>query len=638
MVPSPNKRKVPPTTGPDPKRTKKLPKARPRAKASNTKPKTEKTKAKTKAKAALAGRTVFDASTLGWESVGEDFGGLQVLSGVDVVKDGERVRFIVKDDTTGAKGDATGAKQDATEAKDEATEAKNLGAENEDEGEAFEGFSDDDVEGQGMDSGKAGDAQAEVGGERFVGETASAAAASKETKARQDNVARNTENGMDEKKSKAKRAEQVQGAATDKGGKKCKQKKIADKKPPKSSSSHGRENEFMALAEMEGGQVEDGDDLDMTEWVALNLSPGLVSAVAKLGFVKPTAIQKKTIPEIVAGEDVIGKAQTGSGKTLAFGIPIVERWLEMHEGQLEEAGDEDDEDDEDESRTTTKKSDKKKSKAPLAVILSPTRELAKQIGEHIKAVCDGLPTSPYVCVVTGGLSIQKQQRQLEKADIVIGTPGRLWEVLDGDASLQKQFTKIQFLVIDEADRLFKVGQFKEAEDIIGALDRQTPGNGYGDDSDSDAGDETTERQTLVFSATLDKDLQTKLAGKFSKTGSEDEKMAYLMKCLKFRGQPKFIDVNPVSRMADNLREGLIECGAMEKVRRLGHIFDTFFTSVLTSLQHTQTCLASLFSDTNSPTCRISTSTPSSFSILAVAPSSSPTRFPPSAASRLCCRI
>ncbi|QPH10571.1 hypothetical protein C2857_001950 [Epichloe festucae Fl1] len=563
MVSPPNKRKVPPTAGPDPKRAKKLPKAGPRAKASNTKtdakPKTHKTKAK--AKAALAGRAVFDASTLGWESVGEGFGGLQVLSGVDVVRDGESVRFIVKDDTTGAKDDTTGAKDDAREAKDDATEAKNLGAEDEDEGEPFEGFSDDDLEGQDMDPGKAGDTQAEVGSERFVGETASVAAASKETNARQENVDRN--NGVDEKKSKAKKTEQVQGVATDKGGKKCKQKKIADKKLRK--SSHGRENEFLALAEMEGGKAEDQDDLDMTEWVALNLSPGLVSAVARLGFAKPTAIQKKTIPEIVAGGDVIGKAQTGSGKTLAFGIPIVERWLEMYEGQLEEAAeDEDDEDDEDESRTTTKKSDEKKSKAPLAVILSPTRELAKQIGEHIKAVCDGLPTSPYVCVVTGGLSIQKQQRQLEKADIVIGTPGRLWEVLDGDARLQKQFTKIQFLVIDEADRLFKVGQFKEAEDIIGALDRQTPEDGYGDDSDSDAGDETRERQTLVFSATLDKDLQTKLAGKFSKPGSEDEKMAYLMKCLKFRGEPKFIDVNPVSRMADNLREGLIECGAMEK--------------------------------------------------------------------------
>ena len=93
-------------------------------------------------------------------------------------------------------------------------------------------------------------------------------------------------------------------------------------------------------------------------------------------------------------------------------------------------------------------------------------------------------------------------------------------------------------------------------------------NFQSDNEDSDSDAEMTRRQTLVFSATFDKNLQTKLAGKgrSAKAGSDEEKMEYLMKCLKFRTEPKFIDVNPVSRMADNLREGLIECGAMEKVR------------------------------------------------------------------------
>jgi len=221
---------------------------------------------------------------------------------------------------------------------------------------------------------------------------------------------------------------------------------------------------------------------------------------------------------------------------------MVERWLEMQEQGVERTG-------------------------PMSVVLSPTRELAKQLGDHLKALCDGLPSAPYVCVVTGGLSILKQQRQLEKADIVIGTPGRLWEVLSGDRALQSKFAKIKFLVVDEADRLFKVGQFKEAEDIIGALDGKSPGDDAesSDEEDEDEEDEHSARQTLVFSATFDKDLQTKLAGKGKSTGSDDEKMAYLMKCLKFRGEPKFIDVNPISQMASGLREGLIECGAMEKV-------------------------------------------------------------------------
>ncbi|KAG5978288.1 hypothetical protein E4U55_006301 [Claviceps digitariae] len=622
MVSASNKRKVPPTTGPDPKRSKQTTNAGTGTAPTGTKkkahrgtlsrdgkdakPKPGKTsKSRT---ARPGGRVVFDASSLGWESVGEDFGALQVLSGVEVVKDGEKVQFIVKDE--------------------DAAPTARVAAEGAAEGEAFEGFGDDVVEGAGGDSGEGGDAEGRVA----VGGTEEEDAAAAEE--RRDAVGvegrdRSKDKDKDKAQKKKKNSKKNGGkmvvgggeddedddknnnnnnkrddtdvvdktGKSDTAGRKPKSQKLGDQNKMSKSCSFSKQtkgNEFSALADMESDQAQD-NDLDMAAWVALNLSPSLVSAIAKLGFSKPTAIQQQSIPEIVAGEDVIGKAQTGSGKTLAFGIPIVERWLEMHEAEMDgdmevdvdEDEDENEDEDEDLSRTTStttktkdQKSRGKPRKAPLAVILSPTRELAKQIGDHIKAVCDGLPaSSPYVCVVTGGLSIQKQQRQLEKADIVIGTPGRLWEVLDGDASLQRQFTKIQFLVIDEADRLFKVGQFKEAENIIGALDRQAPEQGYSDDSDSDSepisgapteGHETRERQTLVFSATFDKDLQTKLAGKAKSSksgqgqGGEDEKMAYLMKCLKFRGEPKFIDVNPVGRLADNLREGLIECGAMEK--------------------------------------------------------------------------
>jgi ATP-dependent RNA helicase DDX24/MAK5 len=416
---------------------------------------------------------------------------------VDVVKNGDSVQFVVKSDKE--------TKQ-------------RVPSDNEDEEGSFEGFGDDAVASEPVDSGEAGDSQDGLEGEKPQEEIPA------------------VKRGKEKSRSKTDKSQKTQ--------------KIADKELQK-PTSHGAGNEFLALAEMADGEAEDDDDIDMGEWVALNLSPALVSAIAKLGFAKPTNIQKKSIPEIISGEDVIGKAQTGSGKTLAFGLPIVEKWLDMYE---EEQRDEDDQ-----PKT-------KKRTGPMAVVLSPTRELAKQIGDHIKAVCNGLPASPYVCVVTGGLSIQKQQRQLEKADIVIGTPGRLWEVLDGDAKLQKQFTRISFLVVDEADRLFKVGQFKEAENIIGALDRENP-EADQDSDDSDSESEGAVRQTLVFSATFDKNLQTKLAGKgkSAKAGSDEEKMAYLMKCLKFRGEPKFIDVNPVSQMADRLREGLIECGAMEKV-------------------------------------------------------------------------
>lgn len=309
-----------------------------------------------------------------------------------------------------------------------------------------------------------------------------------------------------------------------------------------------RGNSFGALAALADGGQDDGpvdEDVDVDAWLPLKLSERVLAALQRLKFATPTAIQEKAIPQILKGGDVIGKAQTGSGKTLAFGIPMVEKWLEIFAPEGEDDGRE-----------------KVKREGPMAVVLSPTRELAKQLGDHLRALCEGLDKAPYICVVTGGLSIHKQQRQLEKADIVIGTPGRLWEVLGGDMELQETFTKIKFLVVDEADRLFKAGQFKEAEDIIGALDGKDPEAGEDEDDDEDM----EPRQTLVFSATFDKDLQTKLAGKGRHKAPKDDQMAYLMKCLKFRQEPEFIDVNPTSQMADRLREGLVECGAMEKVR------------------------------------------------------------------------
>ncbi|KAI1278274.1 P-loop containing nucleoside triphosphate hydrolase protein [Xylaria sp. FL0933] len=279
------------------------------------------------------------------------------------------------------------------------------------------------------------------------------------------------------------------------------------------------------------------DDIDLSEWVKLDLSAEILSSLAKLKFSKPTAIQAAAIPHILAGHDVIGKASTGSGKTLAFGIPIVEKWLELAR--------------EESAETATK--------TPLALILSPTRELAHQLTDHIKNLCNGLPNSPYVCSITGGLSVQKQQRQLAKADIIVGTPGRLWEVLSSSSDIMSSFRGVSYLVVDEADRLLTEGHFKEAEEILSALDRAEVDEGEEDVS-------LAPRQTLVFSATFHKGLQQKLAGKGKfNLMSEEDSMEYLLKKLNFREEtPKFIDVNPVSQMAEGLKEGLVECGAMEK--------------------------------------------------------------------------
>ncbi|RAL67027.1 hypothetical protein DID88_007807 [Monilinia fructigena] len=271
-------------------------------------------------------------------------------------------------------------------------------------------------------------------------------------------------------------------------------------------------NVFQALEEDTEREV------DVSGWAELDLSSNTLSALSKLGFSKPTPIQFEAIPEVLAGHDVVGKASTGSGKTLAFGIPIVEKWLEVY-GEL----------DEDELKKSTR--------PPTALILSPTRELAHQLTEHITALCKGMSTSPYVAAVTGGLSVQKQQRQLAKADIIIGTPGRLWEVISSSNELSAGLKQVRFLVIDEADRLLTDGHFKEAEEILNALDRTHA------DEDGEEEDTLQPRQTLVFSATFHKGLQQKLAGK-GKQSFKDEKE-----------KPKFVDVNPISQMAANLKEG-----------------------------------------------------------------------------------
>lgn len=286
-----------------------------------------------------------------------------------------------------------------------------------------------------------------------------------------------------------------------------------------------------------------------------------------MSFTSPTPIQSAAIPEIVAGRDFIGKASTGSGKTLAFGIPMLEYYLKQSHATPLDAD---------------SQPDKNADRMPLALVLSPTRELAHQLHSHLTALAAFIPDIRIVSV-TGGLSIQKQLRQLTEnggADVIIATPGRLWEVVsEGHGWIEKLRKGLKFLVVDEADRLLQEGHYKEVEDVLNLLDKPDE-----DDDDQSGGEEhetggkkqtkaaKVERQTLVFSATFHKGLQQKLAGKSTKnSGGGDlmgqmESMEYLLKKLHFREEsPKFIDVNPAGQLADRLSEGIIECGAMEKV-------------------------------------------------------------------------
>ncbi|RMJ27191.1 hypothetical protein PHISP_01960 [Aspergillus sp. HF37] len=302
-------------------------------------------------------------------------------------------------------------------------------------------------------------------------------------------------------------------------------------------------------------QDEEDDGVDVSAWNSLGLSSEILTSISKLKFAIPTPVQTSCVPAILKGHDVIGKASTGSGKTLAFGIPILEHYLQRRRRNRDDAD--------------------KKGSFPAALILSPTRELAHQLAKHIGELTMHAPdTDTRIALLTGGLSVQKQQRLLADADIVIGTPGRVWEILSTGHGLIRKMQKIQFLVVDEADRLLSQGHFKEVEEILAALDRVEDGDPE-DKKDPEVENDTPEsepqpqRQTLVFSATFHRDLQQKLAGKGQWTGSDlmdtKESMEYLLQKLNFREEkPKFIDVNPVSQMAEGLKEGIVECGAMEK--------------------------------------------------------------------------
>ncbi|KAI3392252.1 hypothetical protein diail_5940 [Diaporthe ilicicola] len=438
-------------------------------------------KAPAKASKSSKPKRVVDANSLAWKAVdlpemfndAEGFFGLEEISGVDVVRNGNVVKFVTADDSP---------------------------TPDENEDDDFEGFGDDPVEPTTQEDHEI------------------------PSPSEADTTAPTND---DAETDSTKETQQTQ-------------KKDKKQKKKKNSTPHtedDRELESNVFASAGDAAADDaGEDLDMSAWVPLDLSPQMISCLARLKFSKPTDIQAAAIRKIIAGRDLIGKASTGSGKTLAFAIPIVEAWLSrQQEGKTEEK------------------------KSPIGLIMSPTRELAHQITNHIKALCGGLTTPPYICSVTGGLSVHKQQRQLEKADIVIGTPGRLWEVLSSSSALLGSFKTVNFLVVDEADRLLSDGHFKEAEEILKAIDRVEV-----DEDDEEP--KLFPRQTLVFSATFNKNLQQKLAGKGkSNLMDAQESMEYLLKKLNFREEkPKFVDVNPVDQMAQGLKEGLVECGAMEK--------------------------------------------------------------------------
>lgn len=154
------------------------------------------------------------------------------------------------------------------------------------------------------------------------------------------------------------------------------------------------------------------------------------------GFPKPTPIQSATWPLLFSGRDVIGVAETGSGKTIAFGLPCLRRILELKKCHS--------------------------SSRVYGAIITPTRELAMQIYDQLTKFA---PTGISVACIYGGASKDDQRRALKKASIVVATPGRLKDLLSDQSVNLKS---VQYLVLDEADRMLDKGFEQDIRDIIGA--------------------------------------------------------------------------------------------------------------------------------------------------------------------------
>ncbi|XP_066138738.1 ATP-dependent RNA helicase DDX54 [Euwallacea fornicatus] len=226
---------------------------------------------------------------------------------------------------------------------------------------------------------------------------------------------------------------------------------------------------------------------------SMNLSFNVLKGIAKRGYKQPTPIQRKTIPLLLEGRDVVGMARTGSGKTAAFLIPMFEK-LKMRSMKA----------------------------GARALILSPTRELALQTLKFIKEI--GKFMNLKAAVILGGDSMEDQFSALHgNPDIIVATPGRFLHVC---IEMDLKLSNIEYVVFDEADRLFEMGLSEQLTEIVGRL------------PDS--------RQTLLFSATLPKVLVD-----FAKAGLSDPVLLRLDVETKLPDELKleFLIVRPEEKLA-----------------------------------------------------------------------------------------
>ncbi len=235
----------------------------------------------------------------------------------------------------------------------------------------------------------------------------------------------------------------------------------------------------------------------------LGLGDSINKAIQEAGYTEPTPIQAAAIPQILAGHDLIGIAQTGTGKTAAFTLPILAKIAEGF-GGVNKPG----------SRV---------------LVLAPTRELVVQIHENVVAYSKHVPIT--IANVYGGVSERPQIQALRSgANIVIATPGRLMDLMGGRHG---NFQGLEFLVLDEADRMLDMGFIPSIRKILKYLPQK--------------------RQTLMFSATLSRDIE-QLTHEFQRT-------------------PKTVQIGRRSNPAETVTQFVYEVGAHLKPALLAHLLN-----------------------------------------------------------------
>ncbi|WP_291077201.1 DEAD/DEAH box helicase [Hyphomonas sp.] len=245
----------------------------------------------------------------------------------------------------------------------------------------------------------------------------------------------------------------------------------------------------------------------MTEvtFADLGLGPNILKAVTEAGYTHPTPIQAEAIPHVIAGGDVTGVAQTGTGKTAAFVLPMIHR---LARGRA-------------------------RARMPRCLILCPTRELAAQVAEQFEKYGQYLKLT--MALLIGGVSFKEQEALLQRGvDVLIATPGRLIDQFERGKLL---LMGVDYLIIDEADRMLDMGFIPDIEKICGLLPPR--------------------RQTLLFSATMPPEIAN-LAKKFQKA-------------------PKKIEVSRPAQTAETIKQFVVKLpndGAKAKRTALRRVIES----------------------------------------------------------------